>query len=83
MLTRTIKTSQVEYTIFNRETDEVQTVVTDLIGTFSDEDAIVKALKNQILDSDIVLKAKVTDVTTQKYGMSLEQFIATAVKLDD
>ena len=83
MITRTIKTSEVEYTIFNRETDELQTLVIDLIGTFSDEDEIVKALKNQILDSEIVLKAKVLDVTTQKYGMSLDQFIATAVKLDE
>lgn len=82
MLTRTIKTTEVEYKVFNRETDDVETGVAELIGTFSDEDEIVKALKNHISDSEIVLKVKVTDVTTQKYGMSLEQFIATATKLD-
>lgn len=83
MITRTIKTTGIEYTVFNRETDEVQTIVRNLIGTFADEEAIIKALKNRLFDHEIVLKAKVISVTTEKYGMSLDQFVETAVKLDD
>lgn len=83
MITKTIKITMVEYTIFNMETDKLQTLTIDLIGTFVDEIDIFKALHTRILDHEFVVRAKPISVTTEKYGMSLDQFLATAVKLDD
>lgn len=36
---------------------------------------------SKLLNDDIVMTAKVTDVTTNKYTMTLAQFVATATKL--
>ena len=80
MITRTIKTSTVEYTTFNRETDDIQIHVTDLIGTFANEDEITKALKSETLPHEMILKAKVVDITTFKYSMAISQFINLASK---
>ena len=83
MITRTIKTSTIEYTTYNKETDDIQVHVTDLVGTYDDEESLFKALKIETASFEIILKAKVVEVTTQKYSMPIYQFIATAVKSNE
>lgn len=73
MNTRTIQTSMVEYTVYNRVTEQLETFTTYLEGTFANEESIKKALSIQLLDSEIILKAKVTNVATNTYGMTLEK----------
>lgn len=76
MVTRTITSTKATATVYNIESDEIQTVEYKLSGELSADDAL-KAITKEQAD---VRPLKVTEVEVQEelYGMSEEKFLELA-----
>ena len=83
MVTRTITTTNALTVVMNTSTNEVTETVYTLPRTYKDENAVLKVLKKtyETAENKIVY-VKSMEIVETLYGMTEQQFIETAKKLD-
>lgn len=75
-VTRTFPISVIKVTVFNSETDAVDTFVTELVGKFRNQKTLIKALKPKYeTETVMIIKAEVTEIKSKKYSMDESDFI--------
>ena len=75
-VTRTFPISVIKVTVFNSETDAVDTFVTELVGKFRNQKTLIKALKPKYeTETVMIIKAEVTEMKSKKYSMDESDFI--------
>ena len=79
MVTRTIKTTNVDIMCLNVQTGEPSTVSVTLGGVYKDEKAILKAAK-AIVETDVIKGVHIvnTEINEALYGMTEQQFVENA-----
>ena len=75
-VTRTFPISVIKVTVFNSETDAVDTFVTELVGKFRNQKTLIKALKPKYeTETVMIIKAEVIETKSKKYSMDESDFI--------
>lgn len=84
MITRTIKATQATLMCVDTEAESIVTEVVTVARTYKDNKALTKAIeKADLLAENLRLVAiKSTEVITQKYGMTEDEFMVVAKKID-
>lgn len=83
MVTRTIKSTVATIKAVDVDKEEMLTLQFTLPQTYKDDEAVLKKAKQLCNNSNIKLvKVMNTEVTEHQYGMSEDQFIATAEIMD-
>lgn len=83
MVTRTFQTTKVNVLCMDTHTCEALNKSVTLAGTFKNEDKMMKAVKS-VVEVDNIKAVEIVDTTVEDvlYGMTEQDFITNAVKLD-
>lgn len=83
MVTRTVTVTKCSVLRLNIELNECEVVEKELLRTYKNEEAMLKALNEQDTDGAYKYVAiKSYEVTTRRYGMSETEFIKQANLID-
>lgn len=83
MVTRSISSTKVKFRAANNKTETFDEHEIVLSGSYDDENKLYKALVSELKDTDIKYPKIVSfESSTELYGMTEKDFLASAVKLN-
>ena len=84
LITRLVEATNVSYTVINRDTNEVSTKVKAVAGTYTDPEdkTLIKSLSKSLSPSEMLVRITGLSDTSEMYGMTIAQFMASATLLD-
>lgn len=81
MVTRTVVTTVAKILCVNTSTEETETKVIEVPRTYTDDNKLIKAVKETLDPTLIPVKVILTETVETLYGMTEQQFIEQAEKL--
>ena len=81
MVTRTVTTTKVTVLCVNTVAEETVTQVVEVPRAYTDDDKLIKAVKETLDTSIIPVKVISTEIVETLYGMTEQRFIEQAEKL--
>ena len=81
MVTRTVVTTVAKILCVNTSTEETETKVIEVPRTYTDDNKLIKAVKETLDPTLIPVKVILTETVETLYGMTEQKFIEMAEKL--